>query len=85
MIPQRAICNYVYGYRELFYRNRPEVKTEMLIVTISFDASLNNLGVSLTSGHALVLANEEECKDVVLLSKLMLENHVDSADVTKPP
>ncbi len=82
MIPQRAICNYVYGYRELFYRNRPEVKTEMLIVTISFDASLNNLGVSLTSGHALVLANEEECKDVVLLSKLMLENHVDSADVT---
>lgn len=82
MIPHRAICNYLYGYWDMFYRHRPEVRTEMLIVTISFDASLNNLGCSLTSGHCLVLANEEECKDVVLLSKLMLENEVDSFDVT---
>lgn len=82
MIPHRAICNYLYGYWDMFYRHRPEVRTEMLIVTISFDASLNNLGCSFTSGHCLVLANEEECKDVVLLSKLMSDNEVDSFDVT---
>lgn len=82
MIPQRAITNYLYGYYDMFYRDRPEVKNEMLLVTISFDASLNNLGVSLTSGHCLVLANEEECKDVVLLAKLMLDNDVHSFDIT---
>lgn len=82
MIPQRAIANYLYGYYDMNYRSRPEVKVEMLVVTISFDASLNNLGVSLTSGHCLVLANEEECKDVVMLSQLMLDNNVDSTDLT---
>lgn len=82
MIPQRGICNYTFGYYDKYYRNRPEVKTEMLLVTISFDASLNNLAVSLTCGHTLVLANEEECKDVIMLSKLMLDNHVDSFDTT---
>lgn len=82
MIPQRAICNYLYGYYDMNYRDRPEIKVEMLLVTISFDASLNNLGVSLTCGHTLVLADEEECKDVVMLSRLMLDNAVDSLDIT---
>ncbi len=82
MIPQRAICNYLFGYYDQFYKDRPETQVEMLLVTISFDASLNNLGVSLTCGHTLVLANEEECKDVVMLAKLMLDNHVDSFDTT---
>ncbi len=82
MIPQRAISNYLFGYYDKYYRNRPETKVEMLLVTISFDASLNNLGVSLTCGHTLVLANEEECKDVIMLSRLMLENSVDSFDAT---
>ncbi|MDE6005962.1 MAG: amino acid adenylation domain-containing protein [Muribaculaceae bacterium] len=82
MIPQRAIANYLYGYWDMYYKDRPEIKTEMLLVTISFDASLNNLGESLTSGHCLVLANEDECKDVILLSRLMLENCVDTTDVT---
>lgn len=82
MIPQRAISNYLYGYYDKFFKNRPETKVEMLLVTISFDASLNNLGVSLTCGHTLVLANEEECKDVIMLSKLMLDNDVDAFDTT---
>ncbi len=82
MIPQRAITNYLYGYYKMFYKERPDIKTQMLLVTISFDASLLNLGGSLTSGHCLVLANEDECKDVVLLSKLMLDNGVDATDIT---
>lgn len=82
MIPHRAITNYLYGYRKLFFEDNPDIRTQMLIVTISFDASLVNLGTALTSGHCLVLADEEECKDVVLLSELMLENHVDSFDIT---
>ncbi len=82
MIPHRAITNYLYGYRKLFFEDNPDIRTQMLIVTISFDASLVNLGTALTSGHCLVLADEEECKDVVLLSKLMLENQVDSFDIT---
>ena len=82
MIPQRAISNYLYGYYDKYFRNRPETKVEMLLVTISFDASLNNLGVSLTCGHTLVLANEEECKDVIMLAKLMLDKNVDAFDIT---
>lgn len=82
MIHQHAITNYLYGYWYQYYREHPEIKTQMLIVTISFDASLQNLGIPLTSGQTLVLANEEECKDVTLLSKLMLDNHVDSFDIT---
>lgn len=82
MIPQRAISNYLYGYYDKYFRNNPETKVEMLLVTISFDASLNNLGVSLTCGHTLVLANEDECKDVILLSKLMLDKKVDAFDIT---
>jgi len=82
MIPQRAISNYLYGYYVMNYKDCPEIKVEMLLVTISFDASLNNLGVSLTCGHTLVLANEEECKDVIMLARLMLDNAVDSFDIT---
>ncbi len=82
MIPQRAITNYLYGYYREFYQPNPDIKVNMLIVTISFDASLVDLGTSLTSGHTLVLANEEECKDVGLLAELMLRENVDAADVT---
>lgn len=82
MIPHRAITNYLYGYYHQFYEPNPDLKVQMLLVTISFDASLVDMGGALTSGHCLVLANEEECKDVTLLAKLMLDNKVDSFDVT---
>lgn len=82
MIPHRAIANYLYGYYREFYRPNPDIKVNMLIVTISFDASLVDLGTSLTSGHTLVLANEEECKDVALLARLMERNNVDAFDIT---
>lgn len=82
MIPHRCIADYLYGYYREFYQPHPEIKVNMLIVTISFDASLVDLGTSLTSGHTLVLANEEECKDVTLLSQLMLRNGVDAFDIT---
>ena len=82
MIPHRCIANYLYGYYTEFYEPHPEIRVNMLIVTISFDASLVDLGTSLTSGHALVLANEEECKDVTLLSQLMLRHKVDAFDIT---
>ena len=82
MIPHRCIADYLYGYYRQFYLPHPEIKVNMLIVTISFDASLVDLGTSLTSGHTLVLANEEECKDVNLLSQLMLRYGVDAFDIT---
>ena len=82
MIQQKSITNYLYGYWWQYYREHPEVNNQLLIVTISFDASLNNLGIPLTSGQCLVLANDDEMKDVALLSKLMLENHIDSFDIT---
>lgn len=82
MIPQRGITNYLYGYYRQFYAPNPSIKVQMLLVTISFDASLVNLGGALTSGQCLVLADEDECKDVTLLSKLMLANKVDAFDIT---
>ena len=84
VIHHGAAANYLYGYRELIYRpmGEDEPKVNMLIVTISFDASHVDLGTSLTSGHTLVLANEEECKDVTMLSDLMLRTGVEAFDAT---
>lgn len=84
VIHHGAATNYLYGYRKLIYRpmGDQEPKVNMLIVTISFDASHVDLGTSLTSGHTLVLADEEECKDVTLLSELMLRNGVEAFDAT---
>lgn len=84
VIHHAAAANYLYGYRELIYRpmGADEPKVNMLIVTISFDASHVDLGTSLTSGHTLVLANEEECKDVTLLAELMQRAGVEAFDAT---
>lgn len=84
VIHHGAATNYLYGYRKLIYSpmGDQEPKVNMLIVTISFDASHVDLGTSLTSGHTLVLANEEECKDVTLLSELMLRTGVEAFDAT---
>lgn len=84
VIHHGAAANYLYGYRELIYRpmGDKEPTVNMLIVTISFDASHVDLGTSLTSGHTLVLANEEECKDVTMLADLMLRTGVEAFDAT---
>lgn len=84
VIHHGAAANYLYGYRELIYRpmGDKEPKVNMLIVTISFDASHVDLGTALTSGHTLVLANEEECKDVTMLADLMLRTGVEAFDAT---
>ena len=83
-IHHAAIANYLYAYRRDFYlamgENEPRVN--MLLVTISFDASQVDLGTSLTSGHTLVLANEEETKDVVMLADLMKRTGVEAFDAT---
>lgn len=84
VIHHGAATNYLCGYRKEIYRpmGDQEPKVNMLIVTISFDASHVDLGTSLTSGHTLVLANEEECKDVNLLADLMLRTGVEAFDAT---
>lgn len=84
VIHHGAATNYLYGYRKEIYRpmGDQEPKVNMLIVTISFDASHVDLGTSLTSGHTLVLANEEECKDVTMLADLMLRTGVEAFDAT---
>lgn len=84
VIHHGAAANYLYGYRKLIYRpmGDMEPRVNMLIVTISFDASHVDLGTSLTSGHTLVLANEEECKDVAMLADLMKRTGVEAFDAT---
>ena len=84
VIHHGAATNYLYGYRKEIYdpMGENEPKVNMLIVTISFDASHVDLGTSLTSGHTLVLANEEECKDVNMLADLMLRTGVEAFDAT---
>lgn len=84
VIHHGAATNYLYGYRKLIYSRmgENEPKVNMLIVTISFDASHVDLGTSLTSGHTLVLANEEECKDVTMLADLMKRTGVEAFDAT---
>ena len=84
VIHHGAVTNYLYGYRKLIYEpmGADEPKVNMLIVTISFDASHVDLGTSLTSGHTLVIADEEECKDVTLLAELMKRTGVEAFDAT---
>lgn len=84
VIHHAAAANYLYGYRKQIYTpmGDNEPKVNMLIVTISFDASHVDLGTSLTSGHTLVLANEDECKDVNMLADLMLRTGVEAFDST---
>ncbi|MBP3298882.1 MAG: amino acid adenylation domain-containing protein [Muribaculaceae bacterium] len=84
VIHHGAAVNYLYGYRKLIYSpmGADEPKVNMLIVTISFDASHVDLGTSLTSGHTLVLADEEECKDVAMLADLMKRTGVEAFDAT---
>ena len=84
VIHHGAATNYLYGYRKIIYEpmGNDEPKVNMLIVTISFDASHVDLGTSLTSGHTLVLANEEECKDVAMLASLMQRTGVEAFDAT---
>lgn len=84
VIHHGAATNYLYGYHKLIYNRMgdDEPKVNMLIVTISFDASHVDLGTSLTSGHTLVLANEEECKDVAMLADLMKRTGVEAFDAT---
>lgn len=84
VIHHGAAANYLYGYRKLIYRPMGEMepRVNMLIVTISFDASHVDLGTSLTSGHTLVLADEEECKDVAMLADLMKRTGVEAFDAT---
>lgn len=84
VIHHEAIANYLYAYRTLIYRpmGADEPKVNMLIVTISFDASQVDLGTSLVAGHTLVLADEEECKDVTMLADLMRRTGVEAFDAT---
>ena len=79
-----AIANYLYAYRQEIYlpMGDDEPRVNMLLVTISFDASQVDLGTSLTSGHTLVLADDEQTKDVVKLAELMTRTHVDAFDAT---
>ena len=79
-----AIANYLYAYRNEIYlpMGDDEPRVNMLLVTISFDASQVDLGTSLTSGHTLVLADDEQTKDVVKLAELMTRTHVQAFDAT---
>ncbi|ORX81926.1 acetyl-CoA synthetase-like protein [Anaeromyces robustus] len=84
------IYNYVRAFEEgsknhciynLFIK-RNNIQNVLAITNFSFDASHIENTISLVHGLKLVLADDNVCNDLVLLSKYMIENDVDYINTT---
>ena len=78
MLHHKGICNELFAH-PLNFRNwtvMQEVKCILGLATISFDASVEEIGIPLYNGLTLALANDEITNDPILLAEFMVENHV---------
>ena len=84
MLHHRGVCNYctaLPGNVEA-YTVAHAAKTVLGVTTISFDASLHEIGISLFNGLTLVLANEEQTKNPPMMADLIRRHHVDYVSAT---
>ncbi len=78
MLHHKGICNELYAH-PLNYRNwtvMNEVKCILGLATISFDASVEEIGIPLYNGLTLALASDEITNDPILLAEFMMQNNV---------
>lgn len=78
MLHHKGICNELFAH-PLNFRNwtvTQEVKCILGLATISFDASVEEIGIPLYNGLTLALANDEITNDPIRLAEFMLENNV---------
>ena len=78
MLHHSGICNELFAH-PLNFRNwtvMQEVECILGLATISFDASVEEIGIPLYNGLTLALASDEMTNDPILLAQFMIENHV---------
>ena len=78
MLHHKGICNELFAH-PLNFRNwtvMQEVECILGLATISFDASVEEIGIPLYNGLTLALASDEITNDPILLAEFMMENHV---------
>ena len=78
MLHHKGICNELFAH-PLNFRNwtvMQEVKCILGLATISFDASVEEIGIPLYNGLTLALASDEITNDPIRLAEFMVENNV---------
>ena len=78
MLHHKGICNELFAH-PLNFRNwtvMQEVKCILGLATISFDASVEEIGIPLYNGLTLALASDEITNDPIRLAEFMVANNV---------
>ena len=78
MLHHKGICNELFTH-PLNFRNwtvMQEVKCILGLATISFDASVEEIGIPLYNGLTLALASDKIANDPIRLAEFMVENNV---------
>ena len=84
MLRHEGVCNYLTSLPANVesYAVSHAAKAVLAVTTISFDASLHEIGISLFNGLTLVLANEEQTKDPAMMAQLINEHHIGYVSAT---
>lgn len=84
MLRHEGVCNYCTSHPANVesWAVSHAAKTVLAVTTISFDASLHEIGISLFNGLTLVLANEEQTKNPLLMAELIKKHHVGYVSAT---
>ncbi|MBR5730218.1 MAG: amino acid adenylation domain-containing protein [Prevotella sp.] len=84
MLRHEGMCNYATALPSNVeaYAVANAAESILAVTTISFDASLHEIAISLFNGLTLVLANEEQTKNPLDMAALIREHHIGYVSAT---
>lgn len=84
MLRHEGMCNYATALPANVeaYAVANAAESILAVITISFDASLHEIAISLFNGLTLVLANEEQTKNPLDMAALIHEHHIGYVSAT---
>ena len=84
MLRHEGLCNYATALPANVeaYAVANAAESILAVTTISFDASLHEIAISLFNGLTLVLANEEQTKNPLDMAALIHEHHIGYVSAT---
>ena len=84
MLRHEGVCNYSTAdpANVEAYAVANAAKTVLGVTTISFDASLHEIGISIFNGLTLVLADEEQTKNPMMMAELIRKHHIGYVSAT---
>ena len=84
MLRHEGMCNYATALPANVeaYAVAYAAESILAVTTISFDASLHEIAISLFNGLTLVLANEEQTKNPLDMAALIREHHIGYVSAT---